>query len=231
MVEETLTTGTPAKIVSMKTAIARQVKELTTSLQTDTLEPVTQADMEYLISNEVVEVCRNYGAVGASRSPDPSICRVTGKGLEEAIVMAKSSAVLQALDFKGQPLREPIRSSECELVSDITGSKTRGSIEKKGQNQYEINYKPTIIGKHQLHIKVEGQHIRGSPFTVRVTRPDLKKLGTPLRTIDGVQGPFGVAINQRGEMLVTEWYPWILCLCFQQHWKETSILWHRSQTI
>ena len=57
MVLETLTTGTPAKILSMKTAIAKQVKELTTSLQTDTLEPITQADMEYSISGEVVEVC------------------------------------------------------------------------------------------------------------------------------------------------------------------------------
>ena len=35
MVEETLTTGTPVKVVSMKTAISRQVKELTTSQQTD----------------------------------------------------------------------------------------------------------------------------------------------------------------------------------------------------
>ena len=37
-----------------------------------------------------------------------------------------------------------------------------------------------------------------------MTRPDLKKLGTPLRTIDIVKKPFGVAINQRGEVLVTE---------------------------
>ena len=205
MVEETLTTGTPAKIVSMKTVIARQVKELTTSLQTDTLEPVTQADMEYCIGFDVLEACQNYGAIGVSGSLDPSMCRATGKGLEEAIVVKKSSAVLQIFDFKGQPVKEPIQSSECELVSDITGSRTRGSIERKGQNQYEINYQPTVIGKQQLHIKVEGQHIRGSPFTVQVTRPDLKKLAVPLRTIDRVKQPFGVLINQRGEVLVTEW--------------------------
>ena len=204
MVEKTLTTDTPAKIVSMKTAIARQVKELTTSLQTDTLKPVTQADIEYSIGSGIMEVCQNYGAIGTSGSPDPSMCLATGKGLEVATVMKKSSAVLQAFDFKGQPLKEPIRSSECDFVSDITGSRTRGSIERKGQNQYEISYQPTIIGKQQLHIKVEGQHIRGSPFTVQVTRPDLKKLGTPLRTIDGVKRPFGIAINQRGEVLVTE---------------------------
>ena len=202
MVLETLTTGTPAKILSMKTAIARQVKELTTSLQTEMLEPVTRADMEYSISNEVVEVCQNYGAVGASRSPDPSMCQVAC--FEVANVQEKSIAILQAIDFMGQPCEEPIRSSECELVSDITGSRARGSVERRGQSQYEINYQPTIKGRHQLHIKVNGQHIRGSPFSVAVKLP-IYKLGTPMLSIGGLSRPWGVVINQNGEVLVTEW--------------------------
>ena len=197
MVEETLTTGTLA------TAIVRQVKELTTSLETDTLEPVTQADMEYSISNEVIEVCQNYGEVYTLGSPDPSKCRASGKGLEEAIVGETTSAVLQTVNFKGQPCEEPILSSECELVSNITGSRTRGSVERREQSQYEINYKPTIKGRQQLHIKMEGQHIRGSPFVVTVTSP-VEKLASPLQTIDKVENPWGVAISQRGEVLVTE---------------------------
>ena len=32
----------------------------------------------------------------------------------------------------------------------------------------------------------------------------LEKLGTPIRTIDGVQGPRGVVVNQKGEVVVTE---------------------------
>ena len=203
MVEKTLTTGTPVKIVSMKTAIARQVNELTTSQQTDTLEPVTQADMDYFIGCDVLEVCQNYGAIGVSGSLDPSMCRATGKGLEVATVMEKSSAILQGFDFGGQPLEVPIRLSECELVSDITGSRILGSVRRKGQSQYEINYQPTIKGWHHLHVKVEGQHIRGSPFTTMVTLP-VEKLGTPIGSIDGVNKPFGVAVNQRGEVMVTE---------------------------
>ena len=204
MVLETLTTGTPAKILSMKTAIAKQVKELTTSLQTDALEPVTQADMEYSSGNEVLEVCQNYGGVGALGSPDPSMCRATGKGLEVATVGERSSAVLQTVNFKGQPLKEPIRSSECELVSDITGSRTQGSVERRGQSQYEISYQPAIKGRHQLHVKVEDQHIRGSPFIITVTSP-VEKLGIPILTIHKTNRPWGVAINQRGEAAVTEW--------------------------
>ena len=184
----------------MKTAITRQVNELTTSLQTDTLEPITPADMEYSTADKAVEVCRNYGAVGALGSPDPSMCRATGKGLEVATVGETSSAI----NFKGQPCEGPILSSECELVSYITGSRARGSMERRGQSQYEINYQPTIKGRHQLHVKVEGQHIRGSPFDVTVKLP-VEKLGAPMLNISIVESPWGVAINQRGEVVVTEW--------------------------
>ena len=186
----------------MKTVIARQVKELTTSLQTDTLEPITQADMDYSIGSDVLEVCQNYGEVCVLGLPDPNKCRATGKGLEVATVGKRSSAILQAVNLKGQPLKEPISSCECELVSDITGSRTQGSVERRGQSQYEISYQPTIKGRHQLHLKVEGQHIGGSPFNVTVTSP-VETLGTLVRTI-GVNKPFGVAIKQRGEVLVTE---------------------------
>ena len=191
---------TADKILSMKTATS---KELTTSLQTGILEPVTQADVEYSIGSNVMDVCRSYGTVFSPRSPDPSMCQATGKGLEVATVGERTSAVLQAVNFKGQPLEEPIRSSECELVSNISGFRTEGSMERRQQSQYEISYQPTIKGKHQLCVKVEGLHIRGSPFTIAVISP-VEKLGTPLIYINGVKYPWGVAINWRGEMLVTE---------------------------
>ena len=71
------------------------------------------------------------------------------------------------------------------------------------QSQYEISYQPTIKGRHQLHIRVEGQHIRGSPFSVAVKLP-VEKLGTQILTIGGVGKPRGVTINHRGEMVVTD---------------------------
>ena len=63
---------------------------------------------------------------------------------------------------------------------------------------------PPVEGaRHQLHIKVEGEHIKRSPFSVTVKRP-LKKLGTPIKTISGLKQPWGVAVNQRGEIIVAE---------------------------
>ena len=197
---ESLKTSNQEEVLMMKTNIVNQVKELTTPFPPDVLVPNTEADVKFLASPDITDKCRTYGQIFSPESPDPSKCQATGKGLEVAVIGEKSTADLQVINFKGQPCDE---SLQCELSSEMTGARLRGSVERVEQGQYRISYQPTIRGRHQLHIKVEDQHIRGSPFNVMVKLP-LDKLGTPIRTIDGVRGPRGVVVNQKGEVMVTE---------------------------
>ena len=202
-VRKSLETESQGDVLMMKKNIVKRVKELTTPFQPDTLRPNTEADMKFFSLPNVTTACRNYGKVYAVGDPDPSQCQVTGKGLETAVIGEKSTAILQTMDFNSEPCSRPIKSLECELVSEITGSKVMGIVERREQNQHEIGYWPTVKGKHQLHMKVEGQHIRGSPFSVAVKLP-VEKLGNPILTIDRVEEPYGVAMNQSGEIVVTE---------------------------
>lgn len=68
----------------------------------------------------------------------------------------------------------------------------------------KFSYLATSRGRHQLHIKVGGGYIRGSLFPVNVKLPT-HKLGTPIKSIQGVQGPWGVAVNQKGEIIIAEY--------------------------
>ena len=208
---ESIKAGNESNVLMMKTNTVHQVKELTTPFQEDTLKPNTEADMVFSALADLTAMCQSYGQVFSTGSPDPSKCHTTGKGLEVAVVGEKSTAILHAVRYEGKPCEEPIKSLECELVSEITGTRASCSVERRGQSQYEISYQPTIKGRHQLHIKVEGQHVRGSPSSVTVKSP-VEKLGTPILTLGGVRNPEGVAINQRGEVVVTEWDD-IVSLC------------------
>ena len=200
---ESLKTGSQEEVLSMKTSVAKQVKELTTTFPPDMLKPSTEADAIFSALADIATACRNYGQVSAPGLLDLSKCHFTGEGIEAAVVGEMSTAVLRAVDCKGQPCEEPIQLSECELVSELSGTRTQVSVERKGQSQYEINYQPTIKGRHQLHVKVECQHIGGSPFTISAKSP-VEKLGTPILTLGGVEKPWGVATNQRGEVIVAE---------------------------
>ena len=199
---ESLRAANKDDALMMKTNTVNTVKELTTPFQSDILKPSTEADIVFSALADLRSMCRDYGQVFAQGSPDPSKSHATGKGLEVAVVgEKKSTCILHAVNGGGMPCEEPIRL-DCELLSEITGAISSCSIERR-QSQYEISYQPTIKGRHQLHIRVEGQHIRGSPFSVAVKLP-VEKLGTPILTISGVGKLWGVAINQRGEVVVTD---------------------------
>ena len=200
---ESLKTKSQGDVLKMKTTIVKKVKELTTSFQPDMLKPNAEADLNFSISPEFTAICRNYGVLHTPSMSDPSKCCATGKGLEVAVVGNNSSVLLQAIDFNGKQCEKPIESLQCELVSEITGAIVRGYVEKIGQSQYEISYQPTIKGRHQLHIKDKEKNIKGSPFTIAVASP-IEKLSTPILTIGSVKHPWGVAINQRWEVVVTE---------------------------
>ena len=197
---ESIKLGNKSDVLMMKANTVHQMKELTTPFQPDTLKPNTEADMVFSALADLTAACKNYGQIFSPDLQDPSKFHATGKGLEVAVVGVKSTAILHAVIYEGKPCEE---SLECELVSEIAGTRTNCSVERRGQSQYEISYQPTIKGRHQLHIKVEGHHIRGSPSSVAVKSP-VEKLGTPILTLGEVDRPRGVAINKRGEVVVAE---------------------------
>ena len=186
---ESIKVGNESDVLMMRANTIRQVKELTTSFRADSLKPNTEGDIIFSALVDLSTACEKYGQV--------SKCHVTDKGLESAVVGVETMAILHAEDME---LKSEL---ECKLLSEITGTRTSCCIERRGQSQYEIRYQPTIKGRHQLHIKLGGQHVRGSPLLITVKSP-IEKLCTPILTIDGVKGPRGVAVNQRGEVVVTE---------------------------
>ena len=199
--EKSIETECQSDALKMKTTVLKQVKELTSTIQPATLQPNTEADIFYSASADIAASCSQFGRVALpSGSPDPSKCHISGKGLEVAEVGQKATAILQVFNSTGEPCN-PAKALECKLVKDISDAQVAGSFKKlEGQNRYEISYQPTIKGQHKLHITVEGQHIRGSPFSVAVTSTSFS---SPIHSIDGVEGPFGI-VNYNGEIVVSE---------------------------
>ena len=190
---ESIKVGNESDVLMMRANTIHQVEELTAPFRADTLKPNTEADMIFSALANLTKACQKYGQILTISKGH----HVTGKGLESAVVGVDAMAILHVENME-------IKSElECELLSEITGTRTSCCIERRGQSQYEICYQPTIKGRHQLHIKVGGQYVRGSPSSVAVKSP-VEKLGTPILTIDEVKGPRGVAVNQRGEVVVTE---------------------------
>ena len=196
-VKESLKTGSQGMVLRMKTTLVKEVKDLITAFKPDTMELNTDADMRFLSSHVAAEACHAHGLVATY---DPSQWYTISKVTDVATVGKNFTATFT--QHREESLENLMESLECELVSELTGTTARGNVERRGQSQYEVSYQPTIKGRHQLHIKVMGEHIRGSPHCVAVNKPPDEKLGTPIRTIDLLSNPWGIALNQSGEVVV-----------------------------
>ena len=72
------------------------------------------------------------------------------------------------------------------------------------RDRYRICYQPNVRGCHHLHINVDGEYLKESPFAINVKQP-IEKLGGLVRTIPRVDMPtVGVIVKQNGEVIVAE---------------------------
>ena len=135
---------------------------------------------------------------------DPVKCHAVGKGLYVARVGKNTTAIVNVTCFAGLPQENIVKSIECALVSVMDDSRMPCRINVVGQGQYEITYQPTIKGRHQLHVKVDHRHIRGSPFDVTVIDGATETIEFPIMTLYNVNHPIGVAINRQEQVLISE---------------------------
>ena len=192
----------PHHVLKMRTNTTKQVEELSAPIQPDLLLPCTEADLQYSGSADTLADCRLYGHLSGP-SLDPSKCNATGYALEVASMVEESTVSVQAVSYKGEPFCQPI-AVECYLVSEVVaGTKVLGRVERTGQSIYKVSYQPTVKGKHSLHIKVDGQHIKGSPFSVTALESSIQKIGASVHSTTEVNGPHSVTLNREQELVIS----------------------------
>ena len=190
-------------LLTIKAKVIEEMKALSNLFRPHHLEPCSEADMTFSATEEaIVEVCLKHGEVFVPVI-DPSKCYATGNGVEAAIVGERSTNIIQVVNIKGDLCKGIIKSLDCEITSEIKGITAHCSVKRNVEGQYEISYMPMIKGRHQLHIKVEDEHIRGSPFSVAVTSSSLK-LDVSMLTIGELVKPWGVVTTRHGEIVVSE---------------------------
>ena len=135
-------------------------------------------------------------------TPTSFTFKVSGAGLEAATVKARSQFSIEVLYSHGGPCSSSQRVT-AELISTTSRSVTKATVVQKSPSTYEVMYTPTTRGRHELCARVNGDKIQGSPFRV-VVYPDPTQLRQPVRAVEGVRYPWGVAFNSHSEMYVIE---------------------------
>ena len=76
-------------------------------------------------------------------------------------------------------------------------------VVQKSVGMYTITITPQVRGRHDLIVKVKNKEIDGSPFRVFVKIPP-SQLGQDVHKIGGFSWPWGIAINNKQQLMVAD---------------------------
>ena len=129
--------------------------------------------------------------------------RADGKGISEAIVGLEAQLVVTTRNKKCQQCYD---NNDC-VTLEVTNRQgencaTEVQVQDNKDGTYKIKYFAKETGACSASVKVNGEHIRGSPFEVQVRprqfRPVLS-LGEQI-----LKNPWGVAVNEQDEIAVSD---------------------------
>ena len=169
------------------------------------LEPVEEVDLgvEVNCAEDLKQLCQTKAKI--TRLPiDAMKSTVIGKGVGSAEVNKASQYHFQLFPklSNGRTTKQACVVA-CSLKSLADDTITQCQVELIEGNKYRIQYTPTVRGRHELIVTVNGQEVAGSPFPVFVSiHPTL--LGKPVRVITGVERPRDVAVFATRNIIVTD---------------------------
>ena len=195
-VEQSLKIGTPQQVLSTKSQMMSRTESVISSVKDKTFQPLEQADIELVKSNNINEIDKNIGTIKYTVFL-PSKVNVSCHPIP--LTNQKSTVTIS---FYCSPVPPSLIS--CSLTPPDNSRPIQCSVkESKQSGQYNVVFTPVTRGLHQLHVKVCDIEIPCSPVSVPVSVPPEKR-GTPMKTISGLRGPSGIAVTDNGLVIVSE---------------------------
>ena len=197
-----LETGTEGEVLAMKAPVLERIEQITIEFDPATIQPQTEADIELVTDGlgQVSQACREFGEVVY----DPLSVEnsyATGNGSKYATIGEQATVELHAMTRRNKNC-----DKKLNITAELVHTKSIATIEcevKQENGQHKINYQPARRGKHNLHIRINEKHIRGSPYSIAIT-PSLQSLRKPVRVVRGLTGPRSTTTNSKGQVLVAE---------------------------
>ena len=131
-----------------------------------------------------------------------------GRGITEVTVGLQARFALTTRNAANERCYEESDIVTVEIKNDDGREcATEAQVQDNKDGSYNISYFAKEAGTCQTSVMVNGEHVSGSPFTVQV-KPRQYKLvlsfGGEASSAGMFDGPWGVAVNERNEIAVTD---------------------------
>jgi len=133
-----------------------------------------------------------------------------GKGTCEATVGLEAQLVLTTRNVEEEQCYEEFDCVTMKIRNENGDDcATEVNVQDNTDGTYKISYFAKETGTCQASVTVNGEHVRGGPFAVQVKARQYKPVlsfGREGSSVGEFDGPWGVAVNERNEIAVTDRY-------------------------
>ena len=180
--------------------------------QPDDLDLKKPSSLAYVGNQKLLNTVEGQG-IGSLRvvhQTKASQSVAEGKGLEEGIVNHTAHFTLITRDAEGRQCFNADDHITVE-IKDEQGREcvTEVQIDENRDGHYQISYSPGEVGRFKVKVKVNGEHVQNSPFTIIVKGFQFKAVlafGKEGSSVGMFRGPYGVAVNAKDEIAVTDFF-------------------------
>ena len=127
-----------------------------------------------------------------------------GKGINEAIVGLEAQLVVTTRNTEGQQCHDDYDSIVSLEIRNRQGDNCTADVQVQDNKDgtFKIKYFAKKTGTCSASVKVNGEHIRGSPFEVQVKPRQFRPVLSFGEQI--LKHPWGVAVNEQDEIAVSD---------------------------
>ena len=216
VIESSLERADKLMIQSTNAEIIHSMKSLETIFQRDDQNQLVELDLKKPPFSAFVENQKLLNTIEAEEIGSLRVVHQTkssqsvaeGMGLEEGFVNYIAHFSLITRDAE----RRQCYSKHDDVTVEITDEPgqecvTEVQIEDNKDGLYQISYSPRDVGRLKVTVKVNGEHVQNSPFAITVKPFQFKVLsssGKEGSTVGMFRSPWGVAVNARDEIAVTD---------------------------
>ena len=191
--ERNLENTSDQDLMSIRTQLQTKMTEGEKHHRKTPLEPTTTADVVCNLP-PIDAIPSGMGTVFTKCLADLSVSPPKESSIGEPTEF--SMKVPQSIGCNVQVQLKSLVDPTCIVQASVKTSPVRADT-------YVVTYIPQVRGRHDLIVKVNEREITGSPFRVFV-KIHPTRLGKPMHIIDGLNQPWGIAVNNNQQLVVAE---------------------------
>ena len=205
--ESTLETSTATELLSNSRFLQDRINDASRDISQAQTEPVELPNMAIKdsVTADIQKICQKQLRI-YTKDADPRNCSVEGLSTLKVEAFQEARFMLNVVDKVNKPCSNP-QNVTIKVICSHNYHSFSAQVSEARLGKIQVLFKPEFSGDHCIHVDVNEESIKGSPFSIKVQMSSSELERSSIQEtviISGIEAPRAVALTDDGSLLVCE---------------------------